>query len=373
MNKPELEKPVRNAAAIPSPSLLFYKDTILANIRKALAISGGPARLRPHVKTHKTREIIELERGLGIEKYKCATIAEAEMLGQAGAKDVIVAYPLVGPNVERFLKLGSLFPGTSFKAVVDDAGQAARLAEAARATGRSVETLLDLDPGLHRTGVLPGEAAVELYKKLAGLEGLVLGGLHCYDGQIHQADLAERTRLAGACYAAVKELQGKLEALGLPVPRLVLGGTPTFPVYAKFPEVELSPGTCFLQDWSYLSNYRDLDFAPAALILARVVSVNRGFGSFTLDLGYKAVSSDPQGARGIILNIDGAEPLFQNEEHWVFRKEKGPLPEIGEPAYVLPTHICPTVALHAEAYVVEEDGTCSSTWPIVSRARKLTV
>jgi D-serine deaminase-like pyridoxal phosphate-dependent protein len=364
---------VRNSSSIPSPALLFYEKEIAANIRKALDIAGDPTRLRPHVKTHKTREIVAMKMSLGISKFKCATIAEAEMVAQTGAKDVMLAYPVIGPNIERFVTLIQNYPSTTFEAIVDNEAMAEKLSDAALARSSRVEVLIDIDPGLHRTGVTIGEAATNLYKKIFSLKGLLPGGIHCYDGHNHQPDPAERNRAGTACYNEVMAFRARLIEVKLPVPRVVMGGTPTFPVYARFPEVELSPGTCFLQDWSYLSNFPDLAFSPAALLLARVISINSKFSTFTLDLGYKAISADPQGVRGVILNIDDSEALFQNEEHWVFRKTKGALPSVGDEAYVLPTHICPTTALHVGAHVVGGDGFSRAIWEITARNRKISI
>jgi|WetSurMetagenome_2_1015567.scaffolds.fasta_scaffold123908_1 D-threonine aldolase len=364
---------VRNSASIPSPALLFYETEIAANIRKALDIAGDPSRLRPHVKTHKTREIVAMKMSIGISKFKCATIAEAEMVAQTGAKDVMLAYPVIGPNIERFVALIQKYPSTTFEATVDDEAMAEKLSNAALARRLRVEVLIDIDPGLHRTGVTIGDAATNLYKKISSLKGLLPGGIHYYDGQNHQPDPAERSRAGTAGYDEVMAFRAQLIKLNFPVPRVVMGGTPTFPVYARFPEVELSPGTCFLQDWSYLSMFPDLAFRPAAFLLARVISVNIGFSTFTLDLGYKAISADPQGVRGVLRNIDDSEALFQNEEHWVFRKTKGALPSVGDEVYVLPTHICPTVALFAEAHVVGGDGFSRASWEIIARNRIISI
>src|SRR5947207_11760985 len=89
---------VTDPTAVPSPALLFYPALIRRNLRRAVEVAGGPDRLRPHVKTHKTREIARLWLELGVRKHKCATLAEAEMLADSGAPDVLIAYPLVGPN-----------------------------------------------------------------------------------------------------------------------------------------------------------------------------------------------------------------------------------------------------------------------------------
>jgi D-serine deaminase-like pyridoxal phosphate-dependent protein len=247
------------------------------------------------------------------------------------------------------------------------------LGAAAADRGLRIELLLDLDTGLHRTGIPPGEEAVELYRLISTSKGLIARGLHVYDGQNHQSDPAERAAAAEACHGAALGLRGDLLARGLPVETMVMGGTPTFPCYARHPEVELSPGTCFLHDGGYSTSFPDLGFEPAALLFSRVISVNRNASSFCLDLGYKAIASDPKGLRGTLWNVEGAEPLLHNEEHWVFRVAASDLPDLGEEVYVLPTHICPTSALHAKVFVIDGKGHWYTEWAVVARDRILSI
>ncbi|MDD3231123.1 MAG: alanine racemase, partial [Oscillospiraceae bacterium] len=96
---------ISHADELVTSVLLYYKDYIIENIKKAIAIAGDPQRLWPHVKTHKTRELIYLLIEQGVTRFKCATIAEAEMVASCGPTDIILAYPLIGPNVTRFLAL----------------------------------------------------------------------------------------------------------------------------------------------------------------------------------------------------------------------------------------------------------------------------
>src|SRR5208282_3449910 len=100
---------LQDTSEVFSPALLFYKELIVQNIELAVRMAGSPARLRPHAKTHKTREIIKLELQAGITKHKCATIAEAEMLASAGAADIFLAYNMVGPNCARLAELANKF------------------------------------------------------------------------------------------------------------------------------------------------------------------------------------------------------------------------------------------------------------------------
>ena len=119
---------VANIDEVASPALLVYPDRIEANVRRMIAIAGGVARLCPHVKTHKLPEVVRLQQALGIDKFKCATIAEAEMVAGCGAAHVLLAHQPVGPNGRRLLDLVEKFPATQFAAIVDNTASAVALA-----------------------------------------------------------------------------------------------------------------------------------------------------------------------------------------------------------------------------------------------------
>jgi D-serine deaminase-like pyridoxal phosphate-dependent protein len=362
---------VENASEIPSPALLVYKEKIQRNIEKLISIAGSVERLRPHVKTHKMEELVRMKIAKGIKKFKCATIAEAEMVAQSGGLDILLAYPPVGPAVYRLVRLAVLYPKTNFSTIADDLDAARTLGAAAMSQGCSLGIFLDLDLGMGRTGVVPDGGAIELYKQLCSIPGLRPAGLHGFDGHNHQNDFGERTKAAEDCYARTMWLKNELERRKFPVPTVILGGTPTFPCYAKKPEIELSPGTAVLHDWGYGTAYPDLPFEYAALILSRVIS-RPSTSTFTIDLGYKGIASDPMGARGEILNQADCEPLFQNEEHWVFKKTRGKVPAIGDILYIVPTHVCPTSALYEEVHAVD-GAVWNDMWPVTARNRRLTV
>lgn len=364
-----------DVSAVYSPALLFYKDLICRNIATAVRMAGGPSRLRPHVKTHKTREIVQLELQAGITKHKCATLAEAEMLAQVGAPDVLLAYPMVGPNCGRLARLSGAYPACHFSVLVDHPAGAQILSAAMRAAGTVIDVLVDLDVGQHRTGITPGDDAVALYESLQRLPGLCPGGLHAYDGHLQQENFFERQSTALRGLEPVLALRGTLEKKGLPVPRLVVGGTPTFPVYARLdvPGLECTPGTCILYDHGYGSRFSDLSlFQPAALLLSRIVSRPTP-SRLTLDLGTKALASDPPaGNRCVLLNVPDYQTITQNEEHLVIETPVADRFGLGDVAYAVPTHICPTCAAHGSAYVVE-NGRVTETWPIAARDRVLTI
>jgi len=366
---------IADISDIYSPGLLFYKDLIRRNIARSVEMAGGAGRLRPHVKTHKTREIVRMAMEAGIRKHKCATLAEAEMLASCGVKDVLLAYNLVGPNCGRMARLARAYPECRFAVTVDHAASADALSDALTAEGQTVDVLLDLDVGQHRTGVAPGPEAAALYERVARLPGLRPGGLHVYDGHNHQESFAERRAAALRTLDPALSLRDALLKKGLPAPRLVLGGTPTFPVYAKLdlPGMELSPGTCFLHDQGYTDRFADLSgFTPAALLLTRVISRPAAI-RVTFDLGTKAVASDPPaGKRCTLLDVPDCVPILQNEEHFVVETPAAERFKPGDAVLAVPTHVCPTCALHKEAYVVE-DGRVTGTWAIAARDRVLTI
>jgi D-serine deaminase-like pyridoxal phosphate-dependent protein len=366
---------IRDTSGIFSPALVFYKDLIRRNIAQAVAMVHDPARLRPHVKTHKTPQIVRLALEAGITKHKCATLAEAEMLAGCGVRDVLLAYNLVGPNCERMARLCQAYPDCRFAATADDPGAVQTLSRALSALSQTMDLLIDIDLGMHRTGLAAGEKAVVLYESLARLPGIRPGGIHAYDGHIHQDSLAEREAAVRASLGPLHDFSAQLERRGLRVPRLVLGGTPTFPIYARLedPRVECSPGTCFLHDHGYGTRFTDLaGFTPAALILTRVISRPTAT-RVTFDLGYKAVASDPPaGKRCILLDVPEYEAVLQNEEHLVIETPSASRFGPGDEVFAIPTHVCPTCAMHQQAYVVE-NGEVSDRWAILARDRVLSV
>src|SRR5437773_2426329 len=343
---------VVNAAEIESPALLVFPDRIQENIRRMIAIAGGAERLRPHMKTHKMPEVLRMQIEQGISRFKCATIAEAEMTAATGAEDVLLAYQPVGPNVDRFLELVARFPSVRFSCATDNPASVGDLSDAAARSSTRVEVLVDLDVGQHRTGIAPDTHALDLYRLIAALPALTPGGLHAYDGHVHDSDVTERTAACETAFAPVAGLSLKLEREGLPVPRVVAGGTPTFPMHARRGNVECSPGTCIFWDAGYASKFEDMDFLSAALVLTRVIS-KPGANRLCLDLGHKSIASEMPHPRVQFLSLPDAKAVAHSEEHLVVETAQAEALKVGDCLYGIPWPICPTVAVHSEPVVVE--------------------
>jgi D-serine deaminase-like pyridoxal phosphate-dependent protein len=351
--------------------LLLYVDRVEENIRRMIGLAGDASRLRPHIKTHKLPEIVRLQLAHGITRFKCATLAEAEMAALAGAVDVLLAYQPVGPNIERLIQLSRKFPAVKISALADNAASLRALAAGFAQAGMVAGILLDVDCGMHRCGIEPGPEAVALYQLLGTLPGLKPGGLHVYDGHIDKGDAPTRARQCVAAFAPVRAMCEELTRAGLPVPAIVAGGTPTFPLHAQNGRLECSPGTTVLWDWEYSQELPDLDFLHAALVLTRVVS-KPGGNRLCLDLGHKSIASEKPHPRVHLLNLPDAQTISHSEEHLVVASERAGEFEIGACLYGVPRHICPTVALHSEAVVVRAGLACER-WKVIARERRLSV
>lgn len=362
---------IANPDEVISPSLLIYPDRIESNIRKSVEIAGGPERLRPHVKTHKMPEIIRMQLKHGITKFKCATIPEAEMVASCGASDILLAMQPTGPNIARFFRLIRTFANVKFSCIADTEEIIIQISGQARSEGIEVTIWLDINNGMNRTGANPGDKASRLYKRIVDSPNLIAGGLHVYDGHIHDQDKNTRKKVCDDAYSSVLSLIEELKNEGIsPIP-VIAGGTPTFPVHAARKDVETSPGTFILWDWGYSSSFSDLDFKHAAVLLSRVVS-KPAKDLLCLDLGHKAVASEMPQPRIKILGLEKYEITGHNEEHMVIRTRYADDYKVGDPIYSIPWHICPTVDRFDTVYVVN-NGAVTGQWNVEARKRVITI
>lgn len=331
---------MRDTEELITPCLIYDLDIIRGNIRKAINLVGSPERLWPHVKSHKCIEMVKLQIGHHVTKFKAATIAEAEMAAMAGAGQVILAYPLVGPNIKRFVDLIKVYPNTVFYGIGDDVGCLESLSAECVRQQIKLPVLLDINMGMNRTGV-EFDRAEALYRLANRLVGIQMSGLHCYDGHHNDREFVVRNDRVGQADQEIAGMIDRLTKDGICCEIVVAGGTPSFPCHAGNTTWYLSPGTAFLTDAGYYNNLPDLSFKPAAAVLTRVVS-HPSRGMLTLDLGYKGIAADPAGVRG------DAQPVLHSEEHWVFT----------------------TSALYPEI-LVAEDGEIVETWQVTARNRKI--
>jgi len=327
--------------------------------------------LRPHVKTHKMPEIVRLQMKYGITRFKCATIAEAEMVAACGARDVLLAYQPAGPNISRFFELKRRFQGTDISCIADCEDVIRELSANAAGNKTVTAVFLDIDIGMNRTGIAPGKVAVRLYKLITELPGITAGGLHVYDGHIHEKELSLRRKI---CDEAYKPVTSMIEEISLttdhPV-RVVAGGTPTFPIHASRKGVETSPGTPLLWDYGYSTSFTDLNFLHSAVLFTRVIS-KPSEDLICIDLGHKAVASEMPQPRIFLPEIDNYDIIAHNEEHMVIRTREAGRLKVGNVLYAIPFHICPTVDRYDKVSVIRE-GKAAEEWKVEARKRQITV
>ena len=363
---------IENPEQLDSPALLVYPDRVKANIRILKSMIDDPLRLRPHVKTNKSKEVAQLMMQAGINKFKCATIAEAEMLGMCKVADVLLAYQPVGPKLQRFIALIKKYPATKFSCLTDNETSANQMSDEFIKNKLIVPVYIDLNVGQNRTGIEPGEKAIRLYEYCTQQKGITPVGLHVYDGHLHQADIADRTRECNLAFSKVETMGEKLISLGFPEPMIVAGGSPTFPVHAKRKNVECSPGTFIYWDKGYLDNCAEQPFLNAAVVLSRIISLPAE-NKICIDLGHKSIAAENELSKRVyFLNAPELKFISHSEEHLVAETNPGHSYKPGDVLYGLPWHICPTVALYERVYTVENNK-LSGEWKTIARDRKISI
>jgi D-serine deaminase-like pyridoxal phosphate-dependent protein len=363
---------IKNIEELDSPALVIFPERVKKNIQTAIAMVGDAARLRPHIKTHKSPDVSKLMIQAGITKFKCATIAEAEMLGQIAAPDVLLAYQPLGPKLGRFIDVIKKYPATNYSCLTDTEFAATEQSAAFSAQGLKTSVYLDLNIGMNRTGIVPGASAIELYKYCAGLQGLALAGLHAYDGHLRNSDIVERTKECNEGFAPVEKMKTELEQGGYAVPNVIAGGSPSFPVHAKRNNVECSPGTFIYWDKGYSDLCAEQDFVTAAVLITRIISFPSST-RVTTDLGHKSVSAENEITRRVhFLNAENLKPVGQSEEHLVLEVPENHSFRLGDVLYGIPFHVCPTIALYERAFTID-NGVVSGEWKNTARDRKITV
>ena len=353
-----------------SPVLVVYPERVEKNIHTLIGMVDDSLRLRPHVKTHKNPEVTKRLLATGVNKFKCATIAEADMLAQCGAPDILLAYQPIGPKVSRLISLITQYPRLTFGCLTDNIAAAIQINESARKAGVFINVYVDLNVGMNRTGIAPGKGAVELYQECAKCSNLKAVGLHAYDGHIRDRDFEMRKQRCDEKFREVENVASDITEAGLPAPVIIAGGSPTFSIHCKRKKIECSPGTFIYWDAGYSELCPEQHFLPAALVVTRVISLP-STGKVCTDLGHKSVAAENDiSKRVVFLNAPDVKVLSQSEEHLVFETNPDHRFQPGDVLYGLPYHICPTVALY-ERVVTIEKGKIVGEWMNVARDRRI--
>ena len=355
---------------IETPAILIDARRLGRNIeRMARAAREMGVALRPHFKTHKTIEIARLQLEAGAVGITCAKTTEARVLVEAGVPDVFVAYQVVGPaTVARLLELSRR---AQLSVGVDDRAQAKPLSEAFAGEGRRLPVLIEVDTGLGRCGLRPGEPVLALARLLSDLPGLELQGVFTHEGHVHsardQAQLADMARAAGRAMMTTAQL---IRAHGLPCEVVSVGTTPAALITPTVAGVtEMRPGSyvfydrCHLRTWS--ATEEDLALSVLATVVSRPVPER-----VVIDAGTKVFSSDHVAMRFDTFGLVRGHPdwgfVRANEEHGVLEVPAEAEVAVGDTVEVFPNHNCPVMNLADEAHVVRDEEVVAR-WPVAAR------
>lgn len=332
---------------VPTPCFVVVEESILDNLSATAKACAGVHRLMPHVKTHRAEWIVRLLLKNGVQTFKVATVTEAKMVVSAGANKLVWAYPTVNrAHIKTFLDLAKLHPSIALGAIVDsEAGLAAWMGLMGDTCPKNLRLLIDLDPGMGRTGVPLDLSALDLARKLQRLG--VFGGWHIYDGHIQNREIEVRRQRVAEVVQKVRDLIYAAAAEGLSI-ELIAGASYSFDMWPSDLATYVAPGS-----WVYSSSQHDaelphLGWTPSAFVLSTVIS-KRG-STVTLDAGSKAISPDKPLAERF--RWDG-KILMISEEHAVVESNNL---HIGDRVLLMPKHACTTAYLYDKAIVRTVEG-----------------
>lgn len=334
---------------IPTPALLVDLDVMEFNLRlMADFFADKPSKLRPHFKNHKAPMLAWKQLRAGARGVTCATLREAEILVEHGVDDILIANEITGEwKADR---LAVLARNAQILICVDSAATIRDLGRAQRNSGTNLQVLIDIDTGLGRCGVQPGQPAVDL-ARLAVEEGLTVRGVSGYEGHLQPLlPGPERDQKVRAVCRDLVATKSAIDAAGIQTDTVSTGGTGTFAVCGRFPGItEIQAGSYLLMDTQY--QLRQVPFQRALTILASVISL-RGRDHAVLDCGLKELSAE----RGLstVKDLAGVTLRALHAEHGLLHLEEGSgrSLEVGQKVELWVHYSDATVNLHTSLYGV---------------------
>jgi D-serine deaminase-like pyridoxal phosphate-dependent protein len=337
---------------IDTPAVLIDLDKMEANLGEMAEVArSSGVKLRPHIKTHKSVELARLQLSYGASGVTVAKLGEAEVMADAGIRDVRIAYPIVGELKLR--RLRTLAERCNVSLALDSAEVAEGISRLGCEMGIRFNILLKINTGLNRTGVLPGESSVHLAHRLNGLKGVTLVGILTHEGHVvtlahNRAEVREQSMQVGRTMVQTRDL---LMQAGMDILEVSVGSTPSARDIAGVPGVtEIRPGTYIFNDVNEMGSGVASEDTCAATVLVTVVSVPSD-DRVIIDAGSKVLSSDRIARPGcdgygrikgqVDVQIDRL-----NEEHGMLSTNNAVARfRVGQRLEVIPNHVCPVVNL----------------------------
>lgn len=363
---------VASDTAIDTPAMVVDETLLHRNIAEtqALADQHGVA-LRPHAKTHKTPHIGHLQLEAGAAGLSCAKLGEAEVfVRESGLRDVLIAYPIVGE--EKTGRLLALMDQATVTVSLDSLTAAEALSQAMSKSGKTLNLYVEIDTGMRRVGVAPGEPAVDLALAISRLSGLRITGVMTFEGHAGVAPPETIAQVAREAGEALVDTAHQIRRAGIPIEHVSVGSTPASYYTPAVPGVtEMRSGTSVFHDNNAFRHGRIGPERCAARVVATVIS-RPAPDRAIVDAGAKALALDPSPSHpghGYIVGHPDAILGRLSEEHGIVT-----LPEdeagfaVGDRVEIIPNHICPAVNLFDDLVIVR-DGQIVDRWAVAARGK----
>ncbi len=359
--------------SLDTPCLVVHEEILEQNIAEMAAYARERGiKVRPHQKTHKTAEIARMQVDAGAIGGTCAKLGEAEVLVQSGAfNDVLIANEIVGE--QKIRRLLALMDQAHVMVAVDGPEVAQGLSDACERASKKLDVLIEVNTGLNRAGLKPGEEVLDLARSVSAMPGLRLRGIMTHEGHVaaakDAANLGEIARNAGENLVATAAL---LRENGFEIDVVSVGSTPAaFSTTTIDGITEMRPGTYVFNDNTAFRFGRITPERCALRILATVVS-RPAPDRAVIDAGSKTLAMDPSPSKkgfGYIVDLPEATIVRVSEEHGVIELPEGSRDlKVGDRIEIIPNHVCPTVNLQDEMFVVR-DGEVKACWDVIARGK----
>ena len=367
MPVPPPARPGDSVETVDTPALLLELDAFERNLaHMATALGDSGIRLRPHAKSHKCPEIARRQILAGAVGVCAQKVSEAEAMVEGGVEDVLITNEVVGG--QKIGRLARLAHSARVAVCADNSGNIRDLDQAAHDAGIVLDVLVEINVGMDRCGVEPGEPAVALASAIHDRRNLRFAGLQAYQGRAqHLRSVEERRTAIDTALEQVRRTETALDRAGIPCPSVTGGGTGTFLFeMGSGTYTELQPGSYVFMDADYARNEWSgfPPFEHSLFVVATVMS-RPARKRAIVDAGLKALSFDS--GLPVVAGWPGVRYLNASDEHGrleIAPDARGPV--LGERVRLIPGHCDPTVNLH-DWFVCVRGGIVEALWPITAR------
>jgi D-serine deaminase-like pyridoxal phosphate-dependent protein len=352
---------------VDTPALVLDLDAFEANVRRLAQAVTGRVRVRAHAKTHKCPEIGKRQVAAGAVGLCCQKVSEAEAMVEGGIADVLVSNEVVGAG--KLARLAALARRAKLGVCVDSAQNVRDLETAMKRAGARIDVYVELEVGMRRCGVEPGEPALALAREIVAAPSLRFAGMQAYHGRAqHIRSIAERRSVIANSFLHVKNTRALLNKAGIDCPIVTGAGSGTFMFEVELGAWdEIQPGSYVFMDADYARNEWAAPlprFEHSLFVLATVMSRPHP-ALAVVDAGLKASSVD-SGMPGV-WQRPGLTYTHASDEHgWVEIGRAEAAPALGDKLLLVPGHCDPTVNLY-DWYVCVRKGVVEALWPITAR------